>query len=1039
MSRFLDFIFGTNETSKKGKDVRLDKECRLFMCIHRLNKTILYAAKGRLKDPLKRGEIDYHIKDRLDRLRQAHKFIPDEVMCSWLHNDIEHSPVIDDGYKAFSDFLKNKKPEQTVPLRMYVFCLEKGLTDTETIPDEEFAKWCQIQDALQLEESSRLDLASMEELIKKEEYGASEKKQVESIIILYRENDQLISRFLGKIVEGKNKLRRIEMFRDVEKLIGKSHYYTNSKAEDINYLLNMPTEDMKPIHILACELLCDELESGTGGKWAQLFSRGKSSDLEKVKWQILNYHKLYGTLSSEEIQMTMDADVITKRSNLREYMKETGCYVDDNTPGGLGKYKVKETDRSGMADKLRPVEPEQVTAIPVAKQPVSGQRTKFADQAKKSIRETSGMTASKPANNTSAKAALYPSVSMDTTKEREESISRLGKGALLRKEIDRYKDCPEITVAQLEWAFKQANITADSLITNGTMIGSIMNTQYFQSLEERINAFSGIMENPFTEVEENLIAAYASILEKDIAYYSERIGNGMYDASGYEVEIRRMIIANRGTLTALKPLLEEIRKAHEDEQLMNELDQLAEWTTVIYDKDKPVEEKAEAADKWMSLMYLRHGNCKFIDELIRDIRYKNESGSPSFLYMHLGLKAKLAPYNLSDVDFRPPELFDHVDVSQLTWLDTVVLQLYAGMARYDLQDMARAELEKVQAVYDYFEANGKKVLSWIEKDRELKKLDFDQSTEKVSVYQEMAEYIQKNLAGSHDSGPFVLKSTILEIDSRYKELRDACIAKYNKPAKKKLKAVKSEILQPEAEEPTGTDAGKLMETVLQPVSETGKVVEPVAETAGNEPEKEFSKLSGETSQAVSLDDEEDDIPIRTGDNDDFGDIHLEFEAVDETDLTEQLYEPAIDDKTLDQSFNTDNDDDDTAEETEPFGDSDTVYYQPERDGKYPNPLNPDWKWENSHLYHMLDAEQRKRMPVQDGYDNYRMVCLKRKDMEEFLDSLQDKAEYMTSLNRFYRMRFTTAVKSWESSQLFLERSIWQQMDYIIKTYCSNQS
>ena len=290
---------------------------------------------------------------------------------------------------------------------------------------------------------------------------------------------------------------------------------------------------------------------------------------------------MHGGLTAEEERFKMNLDEKGLKADLKEKLMLQGRYVDDDTPGGSGKYAV--VGKMGTDDKIAvgPVRTETEN-----QEDGHSSKPNFGDmlREKMSLAKTVGRPSSVPAAGPAPEKE--PDVLPDTGKEIRHTLERLSRGTLLRKEIDRYKDCPEITRAQLEWVFEQPFITPDSLISNGTMIGSIMNTRFFKYLEKRIEAYNGYVNNQFSTVDVNLISIYATILSNDIKYYSGKIGNGD-GKSGmepeYEVEIQRLILENRSTLMVLEPLLQQIKEERENERLMAAVDQLQSltWTSTI--------------------------------------------------------------------------------------------------------------------------------------------------------------------------------------------------------------------------------------------------------------------------------------------------------------------------------------------------------------------------------------------------------------------------------------------------------------------------
>ena len=93
------------------QDIRVSKECRLFVSVESASNIVCYAAKGLVQDDMKRGALEYHLKTRYDQIKNSFNFIPDEVVSCWRFANIDKTPIMDEKYQAFVNFLRGKKAE----------------------------------------------------------------------------------------------------------------------------------------------------------------------------------------------------------------------------------------------------------------------------------------------------------------------------------------------------------------------------------------------------------------------------------------------------------------------------------------------------------------------------------------------------------------------------------------------------------------------------------------------------------------------------------------------------------------------------------------------------------------------------------------------------------------------------------------------------------------------------------------------------------------------------------------------------------------
>lgn len=1011
---WVDRFFGNNPARK---DVLLDKECRLFMSVERNTCVVMAASKATVNDKTGWGKLEHQTGMRLDQVRKSYEFVPDEMVCCWRFPNIEKTPVIDDKFKAFSDFLKGKKPEKTMSLREYAFRLDKKIPDGEPLPDKEFSNWCAIQSSLQLKESYKTDITEMKRIMMKDTLEDADRERIAYYINLYKDNDRYLANFLDEINAAGDEGRRLEVFKIVEPAIDGTKYYKLAQVEKIQYLFSMDVHDMRSIHALCIELLCSELERKSDKKFE--WTDSKDSDLAKLKLQLFRYHDLHDRLTQKEIEMKLDLEDQTSFDNLKELFIKKGVYVGKN-----GVPYVQPNMSTG-----KPVQASRTLSVPKG-----SQGTGFVEQMNRA-RGNSGIVEAKkePAHIKDDQQRF------ELAKEKSESLARLSHGVLLRQEIDRYKDYPEITAAQLEWAFKQPFITTDILIANGTMVGSIMSTRFFAELENRIGDYAGIGENPFSPLDEQVITAYATILSKDIEYYGAQVESNtdmVMDGRDYREEMKRLILSKKTILTTLNPLLKQLQKVRENERLMHELDQAHEWMKTVYSETVAEKDRQEAVEKLVALIFLRHTQPKFFRYILKDIEYFNQEGNPTFLFTQLAILCRLPEYAAHGVPFRSPGSVDIIRPDQVSWMDALVARIYEGLVRYDFVAQAKAALSKVEMVNGYFEQNGKKVLPWIIKDLSLRKIELELANEKADIYRALAAYMDSCFSDTKPEEPFFLKKRIDEAEQHNPIAVDKLVNTSAKIKGKKVPDPKKGTLG-EIHIQTGSMQEVITEkTKEEPVSATG-----VAKTGDTVPEKSAIQadatlqdnslpLTGTvhgTGNKEETDEEgtgsEPEYRV-SGDDLDFSGLFEEAEFGDDY-FPEGSEETDVDDETLVGAIEFNRTD---GTEGKADADNRSVYYEESLDGPDMNPMNPDWILEKSHLVKFGNKGVMEAINVVKNLLFYRVLCMNIPDVIAYLDQNRLSETEIVGLLNTCKF-FCNRKKKWNDDMQSnsLERSLFEHL------------
>ena len=145
----------TRDLADKGYAVSMSRDVR--------------PAKGLVQDDMKRGALEYHLKTRYDQIKNSFNFIPDEVVSCWRFANIDKTPIMDEKYQAFVNFLRGKKAEKSVSLREYSFRKENKLDEKTPIDESSFKNWCRIQDSRLLDNSFKGDAVRLKELMDADE------------------------------------------------------------------------------------------------------------------------------------------------------------------------------------------------------------------------------------------------------------------------------------------------------------------------------------------------------------------------------------------------------------------------------------------------------------------------------------------------------------------------------------------------------------------------------------------------------------------------------------------------------------------------------------------------------------------------------------------------------------------------------------------------------------------------------------------------------------------------------------------------------
>ena len=439
------------------------------------------------------------------------------------------------------------------------------------------------------------------------------------------------------------------------------------------------------------------------------------------------------------------------------------------------------------------------------------------------------------------------------------------------------------------------------------------------------------------------------------------------------------------------------------------------WTETVFNLDIDDQKRHEAAEKWISLVFLWRDSRKFILDVLKEIEHFNTAGSSAFLYSELAIQMGLAQYSSAGVKFNSPERYDILKGNKLTWLDCIVCQLFVGVARMDYEYTAKEALDKVKTVRSYFEENRKKLPPWIVKDEMLKEIDIQLATEKIGVYQELARYTQDWFSGKEVPDMFMLKVKLDDISRHANEQRKQFLAA-NEAKTAKKKEIPAEKV--ENEQKNTTQEG------------------PVSPSKSNEEETPHADRQPER--------EDDTVPFHSGCEIDFG-LGDEFTAGEEKEIDESMLETAeISDDALAQAINMEEEDnaavdspkenkDDTGKDTKNSLPS-PLYFVPDRDGQdFMDPTDPDWTWEKSHLYAALDEETRTKFWT-DKPERYLLLCMSPDAVEAYIQSSISPDE-RNSWENFYRM-LNNRNKSWVSESNEMRRLIWETVESIIQKITS---
>ena len=68
MRKFLESLFGTSKGQANMQDIRVSKECRLFVSVESASNIVCYAVYGLVQDDLKRWSLEFLLISRYDHI-----------------------------------------------------------------------------------------------------------------------------------------------------------------------------------------------------------------------------------------------------------------------------------------------------------------------------------------------------------------------------------------------------------------------------------------------------------------------------------------------------------------------------------------------------------------------------------------------------------------------------------------------------------------------------------------------------------------------------------------------------------------------------------------------------------------------------------------------------------------------------------------------------------------------------------------------------------------------------------------------------------
>ena len=1025
------------------KDTRLNKACQLFMSVEREHGIVMYAGKGLLNNVGGWGTLDYHLNYRLNVVKKEFNFVPDEIMFVWTFDDIDKTPLIDTGYKAFAKFLSGYKASHSFSLRKYAFMQDKNISEKEQFPEDEFKNWCRIEDTRRIKNSFEKDLALLDSLLQKEELDQNLLGQLKIGLHIYLNEKEALINILQKIELHKDISRKVEIYGAIEEIVKKAPYYAEQQVENIEYMKRMPVEEMNPIHALALEYLCSN-DDYEGNFLERLQKVLGNKDLLIFKIKILLYHNLTGNYSMEEESQLMDlekngnvkflkeikrlgyANMVGVKANPLMYILGTPSEDSPEVPHpeseqaelteAVDSPDKQDSDIQGTAPNEEEKEVKQLKEKKQETVQAENKEVKVQAEGKNGFRMTGLEQQGRLAELGAGKKSFFEQLgfkekdndsldhaentrmhqTVNVQEDIRDTLDKLQQGSPLRLEIDRFKNCPEITKAQLDWIFKQPYFSVDNLISSGVMVSNIMQTNFFKALTGRLDQHVKGSSMDLSDVEDMLLTAYARILAEDIRNYDMLAKPDQNNRPFIEsMKIKSIIDDSKLVLQTIESVLDIRREERNEAMRMDEIEKVKSLLTVVYDGAVSEGAKKETAEKLrISLLHWKNDKL-YIKYIAKHMTELNLTGKASYMYSFLSVLPSLPEFYGEEIQYNSPDTWPVIDERVVNWYCLLLAVAYHGFMLNELGEDEKSRLQTVESVMNYFKQNGKSVPAWILRDCQFCQLNLLEHQTKTDVYKKAVGFMMDVFMGKEHEAAFDIQK---ELQLSLEEIR----SKREEWVKKNVgKKTRQKVRQMPSESEVNQDR-----TEPEPLKEA----ELSRHTNGNEQASDVIPGMNEDVCEVARMNKNEREELPEGDNNQKSTPETKEESSAEG-------EDGDDDKQI------------------------SICYAIQRDGIRKNPLSFLWTWEDAHLHDLLPntvigeldmmGGEDKEKGVEQGEELLKILCLSCESAFNYYNTYiinrESKEQFCNKIINNYRICIEQH-KEWRDSEDKYVQALYIHMD-----------
>ena len=631
MMGFINRLFRSGNEAKQP-DARRG---RVMVSVDGKSGRITHMAKGPLNHPNKYGEISYYVDLRMRYYDEKSDFIPDEQVMSYIVDNFAVVPALSkDDPSELSRYLKNRKVERKISIRELVYRKQHGMSEDEPLPHE-YQNWLAIQKSKEIQFNYKLDIDRFAELIAQDDpdYDA-----LSDILGGYVDSNQLFGSFIQRIYDLSTCKRRVALYSHLEPVIERSELYRSAEIENMDMFLNMPSDMMTPLHVLAAETLRAKLAEKTVYRnFISSLSERDQETYDKIRLMLYMYHKDHNMECDEfDDEFKMEQNFSMDQENLTRFLEEKGLFDDTDSDAFRGfdqDDNIPEKPELPADLKKEGGEDKAVQPIPVrmdlqeemdGSAPKEEQTDSLPDVPRLSPDQEIGVP------KVPIPLPIFGTEDDELFKSDEEliltTLQKLSRGRMLRDEIYAYKNRPAVTAAQMNWAFHEGKKTPDDFLSDGTLNGVLKDTVYFKQLVEKAVSYNGFSGEEFSIEEKQLVTIYAESQSKEIECLEELMRNSCYDQE-IRGSIAKEVLGMKAVLNSLESFLADARKEAYLQRMMRELDGIKGWLLKTVGIDTSSENTY--ADFWKAMVTygddwtFMNALCQLIDGLPGNANFKS--------------------------------------------------------------------------------------------------------------------------------------------------------------------------------------------------------------------------------------------------------------------------------------------------------------------------------------------------------------------------------------------------------------------------------